>query len=250
MTTYDPDTDGGKMQALTRLAASIAKQLNKVVISLSAEADALAKAQDQTHSRTAVALIRNATNQVDAIATTLFDFAGDRPGCPRPVSIATALLDLTPLLRCIRDPAIDLQLICGPDLPYVYVDVRQLEQIICALAARARDAMPDGGAVTITVSRGCQRDRLAAGHDCVRLEIADTGVHIAAEVLPKIFEPVLVRKGHGLWLGLATVYGAVRQMNSRIGVRSAAGQGTCPAMRKQTRPPPGGRLLANARCMT
>jgi signal transduction histidine kinase len=73
----------------------------------------------------------------------------------------------------------------------------------------------------------CQRDRLAAGHDCVRLEIADTGVHIAAEVLPKIFDPVLVCKGHGLWLGLATVYGAVRQMNSRIGVRSAAGQGTC-----------------------
>jgi two-component system cell cycle sensor histidine kinase/response regulator CckA len=227
MTIYDPETDGGKMPALIRLAASIAKQLNKVVISLAAEADMLAKSEADAHLQPTAALIRKAANQVEAIASCLFAFAGDRRGSPRLVSVANMLLDLTPLLRRILDPAIDLQLICGPDLPCVYVDVCQLEQTICMLVARARDAMPDAGAVTVTVSRGRQPGRIAFGQDCVQLEIADTGVHIPVEFLPRVFEPVLVRKGYGLWLGVATVYSAVRHMNGRMSVRSAAGQGTC-----------------------
>jgi two-component system cell cycle sensor histidine kinase/response regulator CckA len=224
MIIYDPETDGAKMQALTRLAASIAKQLNKVVISFAAEADMVAKSQAQLQPTET--FIRKTAKQVDAIATCLFDFAGNRRGSPRPVSIATALLDLTPLLRSLLDPAIDLQLACGPDLPPIYVDVSLLEQIIGTLVARSRDAMPDGGAVTIMASRSCQRNRPAPGQDWVRFDVADTGVPIAPEILPRVFEPVLLPKGNGLWLGLATVYGAVRQMNGRISVGSAAGRGT------------------------
>jgi two-component system, cell cycle sensor histidine kinase and response regulator CckA len=224
MIVYDPESDAAKMQALTRLAASIAKQLNKVVISFAAEADIMTNSEARLQPTEA--LIRKAANQVDAIASCLFDFAGSHQVSSRPVTVATAMLDLTPVLRSILDPAIDLQLACGPDLPQLYVDVSLLEQVICTLVARARDAMPDGGAVTITVGRSPQPDRRAPGQDWLWLEIADTGVPIAPEELPKVFEPILVTKGHGLWLGLATVYAAVRQMNGRIVVGPTGDQGT------------------------
>jgi two-component system cell cycle sensor histidine kinase/response regulator CckA len=116
----------------------------------------------------------------------------------------------------------------------VKVDRGQIEQIILNLTANARDAMPDGGCLTLsltdTEAEGPfrQRHSSAAAGPHVLLEVADTGIGMAPEVLPHIFEPFFTTKGagSGTGLGLAMVYGAVRQNRGVVDVESAPGSGT------------------------
>lgn len=226
MDRYDPASDADKMQALTRLAASVADQLHKIALMLAAEAEMLAGSDAQERLATIAPLVRRTARRVEDITRGLLEFSGVSQTTPQVIAIPSALLNLTPLLQKIIDPAIDLQLTSTSDLPQVCVDVFQFEKVVCTLVSRARDAMPDGGLVAVTASRGNQQDQLAIGGECVRLEVADNGVPIPAHLLPRLFEPVLARKAYGLWLGLATVYGAVNQMNGRIAVTSIPGAGS------------------------
>src|SRR6202011_3252017 len=142
--------------------------------------------------------------------------------------------DLTMLLRRLIGEKVRLDLVHGRDLWPVKVDVSQFEQVIVNLAVNARDAMPDGGMLTVrTVNvTADEAGQLAykgmPPADYVRIDITDTGTGIPADIVDKIFEPFFSTKevGKGTGLGLSTVYGIVKQTGGFIYVDSEADKGT------------------------
>jgi two-component system cell cycle sensor histidine kinase/response regulator CckA len=153
---------------------------------------------------------------------------------PQVLDLGDALSDLTMLLRRLIGEKVKLDLVHGRDLWPVKVDVSQFEQVIVNLAVNARDAMPDGGKLTVRTGNVTSED---SGHlaykgmpaaDYVRIDVADTGTGIPAEIVDKIFEPFFSTKevGKGTGLGLSTVYGIVKQTGGFIYVDSEANQGT------------------------
>src|SRR5260370_709394 len=134
---------------------------------------------------------------------------------PQVLDLGDALSDLTMLLRRLIGEKVKLDLVHGRDLWPVKVDVSQFEQVIVNLAVNARDAMPDGGKLTVRTANMTSEE---SGHlaykgmppaDYVRIDITDTGSGIASDIVDKIFEPFFSTKevGKGTGLGLSTVYG-------------------------------------------
>jgi CheY-like chemotaxis protein len=138
------------------------------------------------------------------------------------------------LLARLLGDQIKLEIDLAPDLPSVDADPSQLEQVVMNLAVNAGDAMPSGGRLTIKTSAVTLDEAHRARHPGaeigphVLLLVRDGGTGIPAAVLPRIFEPFFTTKprGRGTGLGLATVYGAVRQWNGHISVSSTPGAGT------------------------
>ena len=138
------------------------------------------------------------------------------------------------LLRRLIGEKVKLDLVHGRDLWPVKVDVSQFEQVIVNLAVNARDAMPDGGKLTVKTANvtAAEAGQLAykgmPAADYVRIDISDTGTGIPADIVDKIFEPFFSTKevGKGTGLGLSTVYGIVKQTGGFIYVDSEAGEGT------------------------
>ena len=219
MATYDPADDPEKMRALVQLAASIADQLANVACSLAAEADMLVRHDAAQHLPAIAKLIKRSARRTDAIVSDLLACAGQRPVQPRVLSIATVLSELAPMFQCMVGPSVTLTIDCAANIRPIYADLFQLEQIFCTLVARARDAIPDTGALTIRAANLWQSEP-DPGNDQVCVEIADTGAAIPPDLLRRIFDPKLARKSYGLWLGLATMYGSVIQMHGRITVQS------------------------------
>ena len=144
------------------------------------------------------------------------------------------LAELSHLLRRLIGERIKLRLVHNRDLGLVLVDQGQLEQVIINIVVNARDAMPDGGALTIRTdnvtleSPTRHRDETMSAGDYVLIEISDTGLGIGEEHLDKIFEPFFTTKavGAGTGLGLSTVYGIIKQTGGFIFAHSAKGDGT------------------------
>jgi len=138
------------------------------------------------------------------------------------------------LLRRLIGEKVKLDLVHGRDLWPVKVDVSQFEQVIVNLAVNARDAMPDGGKLTVRTVNVTSADSAVLSYkgmpaaDYVRIDVADTGTGIPAEIVDKIFEPFFSTKevGKGTGLGLSTVYGIVKQTGGFVYVDSEAGTGT------------------------
>jgi two-component system cell cycle sensor histidine kinase/response regulator CckA len=150
------------------------------------------------------------------------------------LDLGDALSDLTMLLRRLIGEKVKLDLIHGRDLWPVKVDVSQFEQVIVNLAVNARDAMPDGGKLTVRTSNVTTEEstRLAykgmPAAEYVRIDITDSGTGIPADIIDKIFEPFFSTKevGKGTGLGLSTVYGIVKQTGGFVYVDSETGKGT------------------------
>jgi two-component system cell cycle sensor histidine kinase/response regulator CckA len=138
------------------------------------------------------------------------------------------------LLRRLIGEKVKLDLVHGRDLWPVKVDVSQFEQVIVNLAVNARDAMPEGGKLTVRTGNVTLDEAAHLAYkgmppaDYVRIDISDTGTGIPADIVDKIFEPFFSTKevGKGTGLGLSTVYGIVKQTGGFIYVDSEAGQGT------------------------
>jgi two-component system cell cycle sensor histidine kinase/response regulator CckA len=153
---------------------------------------------------------------------------------PQVLDLGDALSDLTMLLRRLIGEKVKLDLVHGRDLWPVKVDVSQFEQVIVNLAVNARDAMPDGGKLTVKTANITASEAAQFAYkgmppaDYVRIEIADTGTGIPADIREKIFEPFFSTKevGKGTGLGLSTVYGIVKQTGGFIYVDSEEGRGT------------------------
>ncbi len=213
-----------KMEAVGQLSGGIAHDFNNILTVIQGNA-ALLQGLDLQPSE-----IRDCSNQIAraseraaGLTRQLLMFARKQQMQPVNLDLNETVSQMTKMLQRILGEDVSLQAEYAPALPLVHADVGMIEQIILNLAVNARDAMPDGGRLTIrTRVENCQPT------DRVCLSVVDTGTGIAPEILPRIFEPFFTTKevGKGTGLGLATVYGIVQQHHGEITVQSEIGKGT------------------------
>src|SRR6202012_1304508 len=224
-----------KMDMVGQLAGGIAHDFNNVLSAIMMANDFLLNAHKPTDpSFQDIMQIKQNATRAATLVRQLLAFSRRQTLRPQVLDLGDALSDLTMLLRRLIGEKVKLDLVHGRDLWPVKVDVSQFEQVIVNLAVNARDAMPDGGKLTVRTANVSYADSAALSYrgmpaaDYVRIDVADTGTGIPAEIVDKIFEPFFSTKevGKGTGLGLSTVYGIVKQTGGFVYVDSEAGKGT------------------------
>jgi two-component system cell cycle sensor histidine kinase/response regulator CckA len=224
-----------KMDMVGQLAGGIAHDFNNVLSAIMMANDFLLNAHKPTDpSFQDIMQIKQNATRAATLVRQLLAFSRRQTLRPQVLDLGDALSDLTMLLRRLIGEKVKLDLVHGRDLWPVKVDVSQFEQVIVNLAVNARDAMPDGGKLTVRTANLTSEEsgRLTykgmPAADYVRIDISDTGTGIAPDIVDKIFEPFFSTKevGKGTGLGLSTVYGIVKQTGGFIYVDSEAGEGT------------------------
>jgi two-component system, cell cycle sensor histidine kinase and response regulator CckA len=224
-----------KMDMVGQLAGGIAHDFNNVLSAIMMANDFLLNAHKPTDpSFQDIMQIKQNATRAATLVRQLLAFSRRQTLRPQVLDLGDALSDLTMLLRRLIGEKVKLDLVHGRDLWPVKVDVSQFEQVIVNLAVNARDAMPDGGKLTVrTVNVTSEESgRLSykgmPAADYVRIDVADTGSGIAPDIVDKIFEPFFSTKevGKGTGLGLSTVYGIVKQTGGFVYVDSETGKGT------------------------
>jgi two-component system, cell cycle sensor histidine kinase and response regulator CckA len=224
-----------KMDMVGQLAGGIAHDFNNVLSAIMMANDFLLNAHKPTDpSFQDIMQIKQNATRAATLVRQLLAFSRRQTLRPQVLDLGDALSDLTMLLRRLIGEKVKLDLVHGRDLWPVKVDVSQFEQVIVNLAVNARDAMPDGGKLTVKTSNLTADESAQMSYkgmpaaDYVRIDITDTGTGIPADIVDKIFEPFFSTKevGKGTGLGLSTVYGIVKQTGGFVYVDSEAGQGT------------------------
>jgi PAS domain S-box-containing protein len=225
-----------KMEAIGQLTGGIAHDFNNLLTIILANSQLLGKALPPEHANAHADLrdIMAAALRGRVMVKELLGFARRSSLDLQPVQLDGLLADLTGFLRRIVPADVDIVIRGVADLPDVRADVHAIEQILFNLATNARDAMPDGGELRIETSRAhvSEEQRQASGAlqagDHVCLAVSDTGVGMDEPTRARMFEPFFTTKpaGKGTGLGLATVYGLVRQHGAGIEVDSEPGKGT------------------------
>jgi two-component system, cell cycle sensor histidine kinase and response regulator CckA len=222
-----------KLDALGRLAGGVAHDYNNLMTAVLGYAHLLGETFASDDARRGdLDEIRRAAERAAALTGQLLAFSRKQVIDLSSVSLNDVLAGVERMLRTLLGEQVTLVLDMAPDLPLIRSDAGQLEQVIVNLAVNARDAMPNGGTLTISTSYQ-ELDEgpggAAPGHGSrVRMEVRDTGAGMDAETLERIFEPFFTTKprGRGTGLGLATAYGIVRQSQGEIVVASEPGEGT------------------------
>lgn len=224
-----------KMDMVGQLAGGIAHDFNNVLSAIMMANDFLLNAHKPTDpSFQDIMQIKQNATRAATLVRQLLAFSRRQTLRPQVLDLGDALSDLTMLLRRLIGEKVKLDLVHGRDLWPVKVDVSQFEQVIVNLAVNARDAMPDGGKLTVRTANVTSEEsgKLAykgmPAAEYVRIDVTDTGSGIAPDIVDKIFEPFFSTKevGKGTGLGLSTVYGIVKQTGGFVYVDSEADQGT------------------------
>jgi two-component system cell cycle sensor histidine kinase/response regulator CckA len=224
-----------KMQAVGQLAGGIAHDFNNVLQAIIGYSDLLlANHRPTDPAFQDIMQIRQNANRAASLVRQLLAFSRRQTLRPEVLNLGDVLSDLSMLLKRLLGERVELDLRHGRDLWFVKADVNQFEQVIVNLAVNARDAMPDGGRLTIRTANVSAPEANALGlqglpaAEFVAIEVSDTGTGIPPDVMDKIFEPFFTTKeiGKGTGLGLSTVFGIVKQSNGFIYVDSAVGEGT------------------------
>ena len=221
-----------KMEAVGRLAGGIAHDFNNLLTAISGYSGLLLETLGSGDPRRDDAeQIRVAAERATELTAQLLAFS--RRGMVRPVAVDVhgVIRDMQPMLDRLTGEHIQLVVNLRADEPHVLTDRSQLEQVILNLVLNARDAMPEGGLLTIETEALEATAAWAQGltpASSVVLTVSDTGTGIAEDVREHVFEPFFTTKGQagGGGLGLATVYATVRQAGGRIRLQSAPGRGT------------------------
>ncbi len=219
-----------KMEALGQLTGGIAHDFNNLLTVVVGGLDLIAR--DLTDAR----MLRYARNALAAaergarLTGQLLAFSRVQRLEVKPTSIAPLIDDMRPILRNVLGPGIEQRFLLDEELVPVMADPTQVEVALLNLAINARDAMPDGGALSIgtrIVEIGADDPELEPG-TYVELSIGDTGVGMSADVASRAFEPFFTTKevGKGTGLGLSMVYGMARQSGGTARIESAPGTGT------------------------
>jgi PAS domain S-box-containing protein len=225
-----------KMEAVGRLAGGVAHDFNNLlaVILINADLAAATPPPKPDVARDAITDIKRAAEQGAALTRQLLAFGRRQLVSLRPLNLAEDVARTERLLRRLLGEDVELHVKGEPGLGAVLADPTQVEQIIMNLAVNARDAMPQGGRLTIELSNVQLDEKYVATHGTVApgayvmLAVGDTGTGMDRETQARIFEPFFTTKEHGrgTGLGLATVYGIVKQCGGDIWVYSEPGAGT------------------------
>ncbi len=224
-----------KMEAVGQLAGGVAHDFNNLLTAIVGYTDViLYELADDEPLREEVHEIRRAADRAATLTKQLLAFSRRQVLQPRVLDLNVVVRGTEKLLRRLIGENVAVRTELSLSLPSVKADPGQLEQVIVNLAVNARDAMPDGGALTLTTARveldgasGHGHPSLAKGR-YAQLSIADTGFGMDETTLQRIFEPFFTTKEHGkgTGLGLSTAYGIVRQSGGAITAESAPGAGT------------------------
>jgi signal transduction histidine kinase len=225
-----------RMEAIGVLAGGIAHDFNNILTIVLGQAQLLQRglAEDDPR-RHRLEEIKKAGRRAADLAGGLLAFARREHSEPVRLDLNTVIAESNTLLRSLLTDNIRLWIDYQPDLPEVMIDQSQIEQVVVNLVTNARDALASGGDLYIstrlvTGSRRSRRGREAVPPGrWVMLEVRDTGIGMSAEVRDRAFEPFFTTKprAKGTGLGLAVVYGIVRQSGGEVYLESAPGEGTC-----------------------
>jgi len=224
-----------KMEAVGRLAGGVAHDFNNMLNVILGYADlALRKVSPVDPLRRNLEEIHAAAERSADLTRRLLAFSRRQVIAPRVLDLNQQMRSMESLLRRIIGEDVDLSFALEPGLWPVSMDPSQVDQVVANLAVNARDAMPDGGKLTVETGNATLDEtysRLHAGAragDHVMLAVSDTGCGMDAPTLERVFEPFFTTKpeGQGTGLGLAMVYGIVRQNGGSIRIVSEPGRGT------------------------
>ncbi|HTO39731.1 MAG TPA: ATP-binding protein, partial [Rhizomicrobium sp.] len=224
-----------KMQAVGQLAGGVAHDFNNLLTVIIGNCEfLLMRHQAGDPSFKEINEVHQNALRAATLVGQLLAFSRKQTLQPRVLALGDVVSELSHMLRRLLREGVDLKLENQNDLWPVNADEAQLSNAIINLVVNARDAMPKGGTVRITTSNAVTLEPAPLGTaimppgDYVRIEVADKGTGIAKEHLSKIFDPFFTTKsvGQGTGLGLATVYGIVKQTGGFITVQSELGEGT------------------------
>lgn len=224
-----------KMESIGQMAGGIAHDFNNLLTAILGYVE-LAQASLPAHSKESQ-FLQNAIKAIERatdFTRQLMTFARRQPMQLQPVNLAQVVRDAEPVMRRWMPANIRIQTLLPDDLWSVEADPAHMTQVIYNIALNARDAMPQGGTLTIELANVSLDAEYARTHydvqpgDYVMLAVSDTGVGMTPEVQRRIFEPFFTTKppGQGSGMGLATVYSIVKQLNGHIWVYSEVGRGT------------------------
>src|SRR3989449_112616 len=224
-----------KMEAVGRLAAGVAHDFNNLLTAILGTTDLMLEdLPPGDQDREGLLDIRSASERAAVLTRQLLTFSRQQVVSPQVLRLNDLILELEKLLRRLLGEDVAIRVAVAPDCGGVKADPGQLEQVIVNLAVNARDAMPNGGRLTLETKNvdldadyPTDRVTIPAGR-YVMLAVTDTGTGMDAQTKARIFEPFFTTKpvGKGTGLGLATVYGAVKQSGGYIWLYSEVGQGT------------------------
>ncbi|HLB90754.1 MAG TPA: ATP-binding protein [Terriglobales bacterium] len=223
-----------KMEAIGRLAGGIAHDFNNLLMVISGYSEfLLERLGPDPRLRAPAQEISNATQRATSLTRQLLAFSRKQMLAPKVLDLNEMVAENLKMLTRMIGEDIDLVMVPGPGLGAVRADPGQIDQVIMNLAVNARDAMPQGGKLTIETANVALDESFARTHapvtpgEYVMLAISDTGVGMDSETQSRIFEPFFTTKGaKGTGLGLSTVYGIVKQSGGFIFVDSQPQRGT------------------------
>jgi two-component system, cell cycle sensor histidine kinase and response regulator CckA len=224
-----------KMEAIGQLAGGVAHDFNNMLTAILGYAELLSDqiGRDKPISKDLREIVM-AAERATALTRQLLAFGRKQNVNPVALSLNTVVEELEPMLRRLISANVEIRTSLARDVPAVLGDALQLDQVLMNLAVNARDAMPRGGSLTIE-TRACminaanaRRFPGAAHGSYSALSVSDTGVGMSGDVIKRIFEPFFTTKerGQGTGLGLAAVYGIVKQLGGYVYVDSELGRGT------------------------
>ncbi len=228
-------TQAQKMDAIGRLAGGVAHDFNNLLTAILVSCEfALGNLEDDHAVRVDVERAKGAAERAAALTRRLLAFSRHKPSQRQVVELTELVGDVTSLLRRVVPEDVALITHVDPGPFWVKADAGQLEQVIMNLVLNARDALPSGGEISITLRHATDeptaRDAAADAFPgrCVALSVRDTGVGMPPEVMRRIFEPFFTTKavGAGTGLGLTTAYGIVRDHDGQIWAESEVGVGS------------------------
>ena len=210
-----------KMEAVGRLAGGIAHDFNNLLTAISGYSEFLIGGTSDPKLRRYAEEIKRASDRAAGLTGQLLAFSRRQVLQPRILDLNATVGDMDMMLRRLIGEDVELVTMLGTELAPVRADPTQIEQVIINLAVNARDAMPQGGSVTVETA-----NVVVDGAAFVELRLTDTGIGMTEAERRQLFDPFFTTKEGGTGLGLATVYGIVEQSGGTIEVESAPGLGS------------------------